>query len=268
MSAPSLVGRVALVTGVSRRQGIGFAIASRLAARGFELFVTHHRPHDEDQPWGGDDLEGLFAELRATRRDPSQRIVDMAVDLAESGAPDAVLKQAVDEFGHVDVLICNHARSGGDGAIGELTAEMLDAHWAVNTRSSLLLVQSFVAQHDGRSGGRVVLMTSGQGLGPMPGEVAYAASKAALAGVTMTLADQLADVGITVNTVNPGPVDTGYMTLEAMAHVASMFPFGRMGEPDDPARLIEWLVSDEGQWMTGQVLNTEGGFARWRPPSS
>ena len=109
-----------------------------------------------------------------------------------------------------------------------------------------------------------MLMTSGQGLGPMPGEVAYAASKAALAGVTLTLADQLADVGITVNTVNPGPVDTGYMTPETMAAVAPMFPLGRMGEPDDPARLIEWLVSDEGRWITGQVLNTEGGFARWR----
>lgn len=174
----------------------------------------------------------------------------------------------VAEFNHVDILVCNHARSGGDGPVGHLTAEMLDAHWAVNTRSSVLLVQAFVAQHDGRRGGRVVLMTSGQGLGPMPGEVAYAASKAALAGITLTLADQLADVGITVNTVNPGPVDTGYMTPELSARVAPMFPFGRMGEPDDPARLIEWLVSDEGRWMTGQILNTEGGFARWRAPST
>lgn len=69
--------------------------------------------------------------------------------------------------------------------------------------------------------------------------MAYAASKAALAGVTVTLADQLAVAGVTVNTVNPGPVDTGYMTPEIMARVAPMFPFGRMGEPDDPARLIE-----------------------------
>ena len=207
MTRMSLNGRVALVTGVSRRQGIGFAIASRLVARGADLFLRHHRPHDEDQPWGGDDLETLKEELREKCDVPSQRIVDMAVDLA------------------------------------------------------------FAAQHDGRTGGRVVLMTSGQGLGPMPGEVAYAASKAALAGVTVTLADQLADVGITLNTVNPGPVDTGYMTPDVMGQIAPMFPFGRMGEPDDPARLIEWLVSDEGQWMTGQVLNTEGGFARWRPPA-
>lgn len=179
-----------------------------------------------------------------------------------------VVERAVDEFGHVDVLVCNHARSGGDGALGELTAEMLDAHWAVNTRSSLLLAQAFAAQHDGRPGGWVVLMTSGQGLGPMPGEVAYAASKAALAGITVTLADQLADAGVTLNTVNPGPVDTGYLTPEIAAQVAPMFPLGRRGEPDDPARLVEWLVSDEGRWMTGQVLHTEGGFARWRAPTT
>lgn len=267
MNVGGLRGRVALISGVSRRQGIGFAIASRLVARGADLFLTHHRPHDEDQPWGGDDLEALIEELREKRDVPSQRIVDMAVDLAEEGSPEIVVERAMAELGHVDVLVCNHARSGGDGAIGDLTAGMLDAHWAVNTRSSLLLVQAFAAQHDGRPGARVVLMTSGQGLGPMQGEVAYAASKAALAGVTVTLADQLAVAGVTVNTVNPGPVDTGYMTPEIMARVAPMFPFGRMGEPDDPARLIEWLVSDEGQWMTGQVLNTEGGFARWRPPA-
>lgn len=267
MSDDSLRGRVALITGVSRRQGIGFAIASRLAARGADLYLTHHRPHDDDQPWGGDDVAALMADLRAQAQ-PGRRIVDLAVDLADDGAPERVVAGAVADFGHVDILVCNHARSGGDGALGELTAAMLDAHWAVNTRSSLLLVQAFAAQHDGRPDGRVVLMTSGQGLGPMPGEVAYAASKAALAGITVTLADQLADAGITVNTVNPGPVDTGYLTPELRAQVAPMFPFGRMGEPDDPARLIEWLVSDEGRWMTGQVLNTEGGFARWRAPAA
>lgn len=263
-SERSLRGRVALVTGVSRRQGIGFAIAVRLAAAGADLFLTHHRAHDEDQPWGGDDLSAVFEEIRSLRADAAQRVTETAADLADPGAPEQVMNQAVREFGHVDVLVCNHARSGGDGALGELTAQMLDAHWAVNTRSALLLAQAFAAQHDGRPGGRVVLMTSGQGMGPMPGEVAYAASKAALAGITLTLADQLADAGITVNTVNPGPVDTGYMTPDLLRRIAPMAPFGRIGQPDDPARLIEWLVGDDGRWMTGQVLNTEGGFARWR----
>lgn len=262
----SLHGRVALITGVSRRQGIGCAIAGRLAEMGADVLVSHHQPHDEQQPWGADSIDAVLEQIRSRRAHPGQRVLDAAADLAAEGVPEALVGRAVAELGHVDILVANHARSGGDGALGDLTASMLDAHWAVNARSSLMLAQAFAAQHDGRDGGRVVLMTSGQGSGPMPGEIAYAATKAALAGITLTLADQLADAGITVNTVNPGPVDTGYMTPELRRWLAPMFPFGRAGEPDDPARLIAWLVSDEGRWMTGQVLSTEGAFARWRPP--
>lgn len=267
MTENTLHGRVALVTGVSRRAGIGCAIASRLAEAGADLFLAHYRPHDEDQPWGADDIAEVLAEIGARRASDTQRIADASADLADPAAPERLLGQAVARFGHVDILVCNHARSGADGALGELTADMLDAHWAVNARSALLLTQAFVAQHDGRPGGRVILMTSGQGLGPLPGEIAYAAAKAALAGVTLTLADQLAYRGITVNTVNPGPVDTGYLGPEVARLFAPALPFGRFGEPDDPARLIAWLVSDAGRWITGQVLNTEGGFARWRLPS-
>ena len=96
----------------------------------------------------------------------------------------------------------------------------------------------------------------------MTGEVAYAASKGALASVTKTLADQLADQQITVNAVNPGPVDTGYAMPEAYEAVRRRFPQQRWGVPDDLARLIAWLVTDEAAWITGQVINTEGGFRR------
>ena len=111
---------------------------------------------------------------------------------------------------------------------------MLDAHWAVNTRASLLLAQAFAAQHDGREGGRIVLMTSGQNLGPMPGEIAYATSKGALAAITLTLADELADRGITVNCVNPGPVDTGWATPELFAAVGTGCPPAAGASPTTP----------------------------------
>ena len=96
----------------------------------------------------------------------------------------------------------------------------------------------------------------------MPGEVAYAASKAALAGITTTLSDQLISRGIRVNTVNPGPVNTGYLGPDLWKDLAPMFPLGRFGEPDDPARLIAWLSTEEASWVTGQIINTEGGFRR------
>jgi 3-oxoacyl-[acyl-carrier protein] reductase len=175
-----------------------------------------------------------------------------------------VMAAAIDAFCHVDVLICNHARGGGDGRLGELDAAKLDGHYAVNTRSSILLAQAFAAQHDGRAGGRIVFMTSGQALGPMPGEIAYAAAKGALAAATLTIADELAVRGITVNAVNPGPVATAYFTDELRRRLAPMLPAGRPGAPDDPARLIAWLATDEARWITGQVINSEGGFARWR----
>jgi len=139
---------------------------------------------------------------------------------------------------------------------------MLDAHWAVNARSAILLAQAFAAQHDGRPGGRIIFMTSGQDLGPMRNEVAYATAKGALASITRTLADQLADRAITLNTVNPGPVDTGYAPPDVHEAVRRRFPQARWGDPDDPARLIAWLATDEAAWITGQVINTEGGFRR------
>jgi 3-oxoacyl-[acyl-carrier protein] reductase len=132
-----------------------------------------------------------------------------------------------------------------------------------NTRSTILLAQAFAAQHDGRPGGRIVFMTSGQDQGPMRDEVAYATAKGAIASITRTLADHLADRGITLNTVNPGPVDTGYAPPEIHEAVRRRFPSGRWGEPDDPARLIAWLATDDAGWITGQIINTEGGFRRW-----
>jgi 3-oxoacyl-[acyl-carrier protein] reductase len=256
-----LAGRVALVTGVSRRIGIGMAVSRRLADLGADLFLTSWTAHDRDQPWGADPggMDAVLAELGTGR---GTRIEHLEADFLDPEAPGRVLAAAVAAYGHVDVLVCNHARSSA-GGLGELTAAELDACFAVNTRAVLLLVQAFAAQHDGRPGARVVLFTSGQQLGPMADELAYAASKAALAGITLSLADTLADRGITVNTVNPGPTDTGYADPPVLERVARRFPGGRWGTPDDAARLVAWLCSDDGAWVTGQVLNSEGGFRRF-----
>jgi 3-oxoacyl-[acyl-carrier protein] reductase len=256
-----LAGRVALVTGVSRRIGIGMAVARRLAGLGADLFVTSWTAHDRDQPWGADPggMDAVLAELRAAR---GTRVEHLEANFLDPEAPDRVLAATVAAYGQVDMLACNHARSS-EGGLGELTAAELDASFAVNTRAVLLLVQAFAAQHDGRPGGRVVLFTSGQQLGPMAGELAYATSKAALAGITPSLAETLADRGVTVNTVNPGPTDTDYVDQATRARVAERFPAGRWGTPDDAARLVAWLSTDDAAWITGQVINSEGGFRRF-----
>ena len=264
-----LAGRVSLVTGVSRRQGIGYAVAGRLATLGSSVFVHHYRPHDDDQPWGADDLDAVRGGIRDCLRGDA-RLADVEADLASETAPRLVIEAATAAFGHIDVLVCNHARSGGDGDLASVDASMLDGHWQVNTRSTVLLTKHFAAQHDGRPGGRVIWLTSGQQLGPMRGEIAYAASKAALAGLTQTAADELIERGVVLNTVNPGPVNTGYLDATTtdrdatlISKVRASFPQGRFGEPDDPARLIAWLATDDARWVVGQVLNSEGGFRRW-----
>ena len=108
----------------------------------------------------------------------------------------------------------------------------------------------------------MIWFTSGQHLQPMPSEMPYAISKGALEAMTPTLAAALSAAGIAANCINPGPVDTGYADAATHAAVAKMFPGGRWGTPDDVANLVEFLVSDKGAWIQGQVLNSEGGFRR------
>ncbi len=254
-----LAGRVAVVTGVGRRAGIGFAIARELLAAGASVLAQSWTPHDEEQPWGAEPVEDVLAALGGT----GPRLAHVAADFAEPDAPGRVVREAVERFGAVDAVVANHARSAL-GTLGEVTAAELDLCWAVNARASVLLAQAFAAAHDdARPGGRIVLFTSGQHLGPMVREIPYAVSKGAIQQMTLTLADALADRKITVNAVNPGPVDTGWADEELTERVGRALPFGRWGTPDDVARLVRWLVSDEGHWITGQVVNSEGGFRRW-----
>ncbi|MEV7861097.1 SDR family oxidoreductase [Streptomyces hirsutus] len=263
-----LRGRTALVTGASRRGGIGHAVARRLAAHGAGVYLHHHVPHDAAMPWGADRPEDVAASVREALGDPSARVVSGPGDLSDPAVPAELHDRATAALGgRLDILVANHALNGSDGTLDTVDTAMLDAHWAVDTRSVILLVQAH-ARHRAAlpprtPGGRVTMMTSGQDIaGGMPGEIAYALQKGALASITRSLATTLAEHAVTVNTVNPGPVDTGYLTGDAYDAVAARFPGGRWGMPDDPARLIAWLATDEADWVTGQVIGSEGGFRR------
>ena len=249
-----LTGRNALVTGASSRTGIGYAITRRLLDAGAGVFIHGWTPHDAAQRWGADPggTEAIAAELG---------VPCLEADFADAEAPERVVAAAAEALGALDILVVNHARSG-HGRLDELTAADVDAFLHENVRASLLLVREFAARHDdSREGGRVVLMTSGQHLAPMAREVAYAVSKGALQQATLTLAEELADRRITVNTVNPGPTDTGWGLADQDS--ARTMPFGRWGEPEDAARLIVWICSDDARWITGQTIDSEGGFRRW-----
>lgn len=263
-----LRGRTALVTGASRRGGIGFAVARRLAAYGAGVYLHHHVAHDEAMPWGADRPAEVADAVRAVRGVPDAVVAHGPADLTEADAPARLIQDAAEALGgRLDIVVANHALSGGDGTLDTIDAAMLDAHWAVDARSVVLLVQAF-ARHrataeEPQEGGRVFMMTSGQDIADgMPGEIAYALQKGALASITRSLATTLAPQFVTVNTVNPGPVDTDYLDGEAYESIAELFPAKRWGMPDDPARLIAWLATDEAAWITGQVIGSEGGFRR------
>ena len=255
-----LTGRICLITGVSRRAGIGFAIAQRMLAEGASVVVQSWSRHDAEQPWGAD-TAGVRGVIKALGGE-SDRLRSVEADFADPEAPRRVVEFAVEQFGALDILIANHARSAL-GTLRSVSAADLDLAWAVNARAVVLLVQAFADRHDdSRPDGRVVLFTSGQHLAPMAGELPYAISKGAVHQMTRSLADALADRAITVNAINPGPVDTGWASEADRERLRSAFPRGRWGTPADIAAIVAWLAGPDGAWITGQVINAEGGFRR------
>ncbi|NIR46945.1 SDR family oxidoreductase [candidate division KSB1 bacterium] len=254
----SLKGKVALITGVSRRSGIGFGIAKRLASEGADLYLHSFTPYDRMMSLEMDQNESELILQELTKHGIS--VDQTEADFTQHEAPYQVIKAVVNRFGHIDILILNHTHDTLK-FLDDLTAEEIDRHLAVNVRAALLLVQQFAKQYNGKSGGRIILLTSGQHLGPMP-HMAYVASKGALHQLTCSLADALIEKGITVNTVNPGPTKTYQPDEETNSAVLKRMPLGRWGQPDDASRLICWLVSEDAGWITGQVINSEGGFRK------
>src|SRR4051812_19778448 len=231
-----VAGQVAVVTGVSRQAGIGFAIAQRLLGDGASVFCHSWTPHDAEQRWGVDPagITGVLNALDAVEG----RLGHAALDLGVAENSQMLMSSAVELFGHVDVLVVNHARSSTQ-SLSSMTVEELDRSWQVNARAAVLLVQAFAAQHhDDRPGGRVVLFTSGQHRVPMSAELPYAISKGAVHQMTLSLADALADRGITVNALDPGPTDTGWASSDQRALVAAAMPRGRWTMPDEIAGVV------------------------------
>jgi 3-oxoacyl-[acyl-carrier protein] reductase len=259
MTLRTLAGRIALVTGASRRAGIGAAICRALAQHGADIAFTHWNAYDATMPWGAD-RDGPTA-LEAELRMGGVRCLAVDCDLSRASAAVDIFDAVHAALGPVGILVNNAAYSTDDDYTS-LSAASLDAHYAVNVRAMALLSVEMARRWSGGSGGRIINLTSGQSRGPMPGELAYVATKGAVEAFTVSLSAGVATLGITVNAVNPGPTDTGWMAPELKERLAKSFPAGRIGQPVDAARLVAFLASDDAAWITGQVIHSEGGFLR------
>ena len=252
---------IALVTGASRKIGIGAAISRALAQAGMDVFITYFRPYDHLTGLAGSEEEPriLMEEIQGIGR----RAGGLEIDLSDKDAPKKLFDHVEKTFGPVRILVNNATYSMRDG-IENLNAEELDKHYAVNIRAMMLLCSEFVKRFQDhfpeKKNGRIINLSSGQSVGPMPGELAYVATKGAVEAFTLSLSAEIASKGITVNAVDPGITDTGWISPELHDKWSKESPMGRVGLPVDAARLIRFLVSEDAGWITGQVIHSRGGM--------
>jgi 3-oxoacyl-[acyl-carrier protein] reductase len=245
---------LALVTGASRRKGIGAAIALSLARDAWDVATTCWRAYDATMPWGSDpvDAEWLREQLVAL----GAKTAAIEADLSLIETPAYLFATVERAIGPVTALVLAHCQSV-DSDIVSTTIESFDLHFAVNARASWLLVREFGRRFRGvRGRGRIVALTSDHVANNLP----YGASKGALDRIVLAAAREFRELGITANVVNPGPTDTGWVNAEQIAEFSSWTPGGRVGLPEDCANLVRFLCSAEGGWINGQLLHSNGGL--------
>ena len=245
---------LALVTGVGRSVNIGAAIAARLAGSGWDNAFTYWTAYDERMPWGPE--SGAADAVTGTLTARGAATAAINADLADPDTPARVFDTAEQRLGPVTALIMCHCESVDSGLL-DTSVESFDRHFAVNTRATWLLIREFGLRFRGTPGtGRIIFLTSDHTVGNLP----YGASKGAADRITLAAAHELADRGITANVINPGPVDTGWMTPDLKESLTSLTPLGRLGTPAETAELAGFLCSAQGGWITAQLLYSNGGF--------
>ncbi|MFM7320037.1 MAG: 3-oxoacyl-[acyl-carrier-protein] reductase [Armatimonadota bacterium] len=247
----SLEGKVAVVTGAGRGgHGIGHGIAMALAAAGADVVITARTNIA--------DAEAVAAAVEALGR----KALAVRCDVSESSSVDALFAEVDAEFGKIDVLV-NNAGITKDTLLLRMSEEQWDAVLDANLKGTFLCTRAAAKRMLSKRSGRIINITSVNGIVGSPGQANYSASKAGMIGFTRTVAKELASRGVTVNAVAPGFIDT-HMTEgfkeEARAAILSKIPVGRFGNVEDIGAAVAFLASDAAAYITGQVLTVDGGL--------
>jgi 3-oxoacyl-[acyl-carrier protein] reductase len=243
----SLSGRVALVTGAS--QGIGRTCALKLAAQGATVALVARNQEKLDE---------LVKEITAAGGKASA----FSLDVANEEQIKTVFKDAIAQLGKIDILV-NNAGITKDTLIMRMKRADWDAVINTNLTSAYLCTQQVISSMLKQRWGRVINITSIFGQTGQAGQANYAASKAGLIGLTMALAREVASRNITCNAVAPGFIETSMTSVlpdEFRQTALKMIPLGRVGAPDDVANAVAFLASEEASYITGHVLNVNGGM--------
>ena len=243
----SLSGKIALVTGAS--QGIGRTCALKLAAHGATV-VAAARSQEK--------LDEVVKEITAAGGKASA----FALDVANEDQIKTVFKEAITQLGKIDILV-NNAGITKDTLIMRMKRADWDAVINTNLTSAYLCTQQVISSMLKQRWGRIINITSVFGQTGQAGQANYASSKAGLIGLTMALAREVASRNITCNAVAPGFIETSMtsgLSDEFKQTAIKMIPLGRVGTPDDVANAVAFLASDQASYITGHVLNVNGGM--------
>ncbi|MBQ6945723.1 MAG: 3-oxoacyl-[Ruminococcus sp.] len=242
----------AIITGAS--QGIGACIAKRLAKDGFDV-VINHSPKESSK----EKALAVAAECEAF----GVKAVCIAADVSQFDQCEAMVKQTKAEFGTIDVLV-NNAGITKDTLLARMKEEDYDAVIAVNQKSVYNMLKHTCAVMMKQRHGRIINITSVAGLYGNAGQVNYSASKAAIIGMTKTVAKEFGSRNITCNAVAPGLIRTpmtDVLSDELKAKMLSAIALGRYGEPEEVASVVSFLASEDASYITGQVIEISGGLS-------
>jgi 3-oxoacyl-[acyl-carrier protein] reductase len=240
---PSLQGKVAIVTGASR--GIGRAIAERLGHDGAYVVVNYSGNAEKAQ----EVVQAIAA--------AGSKAIAIQADLSNPDDIRHLFDETEKQFGHLDILVNNAGTFVMKPAI-DITLEEFDKVMSINVRGVFLALQEAARRiHDG---GRIVNLASNATIQSLANTSIYAASKAAVEQFTRVLAKELGTRQITVNAVAPGATETDMVPDVAREMVPKMTPLGRLGQPEDIADVVAFVVSEEARWITGQTIGVSGGI--------